>query len=80
MIARVKTARMVWKPRPHRPIAYWPGLENRASATRGRQGPIPGSEIPLYMYNSDNLWTKTVIPRVETAPQGVETSAPLAGR
>ena len=30
------------------------GLENKASATRGRQGPILGSEIPPHIFNSDN--------------------------
>ena len=69
---------MVWKPRP--PIADWLGLENNASATRGRQGAIPGSEIPPYIYNSDNLGTKTLIPPVDPAPHGVETPALLAGR
>ena len=70
----------MWKPQPRRPIADWLGLENKPSATQGRNFPIPGSEIPPYIYNSDNLGTKTVIPRVETAPNGVETVVPLAGR
>ena len=33
-----------------------------------------------WAYNSDNLGTKTVIPRDETAPHGVETPFPLADR
>ena len=33
-------------PKSLRPIADWLGLENKASATRVRQGPIPGSEMP----------------------------------
>ena len=65
---------------PAEPIADWLGLENKASATRRRQGPIAGSEIPPCIYNSDNLGTKTVIPRVETAPNNVETPVPLADR
>ena len=35
--------RTVWTPQLHRPIADWLGLENKASATRGRYGPILGS-------------------------------------
>ena len=50
----MKPSRTVWKPQPRRPIADWLGLENKASATRGRQGPIPGSETPPYIYKSDN--------------------------
>ena len=70
----------MWKTQSHWPIADWLGLESKASATRERQGPIPGSEIPPYTYNSDKLWTKTVIPRGETAPHGVETPVPLVDR
>ena len=40
---------------------------------RGGQGPIPGSEILSYLYNSNKPGTMTVIPRVDTAPHGVET-------
>ena len=68
----------MWKTQPHRPIADWLGLENNASATRGRQGPIPVSETSQCIYNSDNLGTKAAIPRFETAPHGVETPVPLA--
>ena len=70
----------MWKLQPRRPITDWLGLENKASATGGRQDPIPGSEIPPYIYNSDNAGTKTVTPRVETAPHGLDTPAALAGR
>ena len=70
----------MWKLQPRRPIVDCLGLKNKADATRGRQGPIPALEIPLYMFNSDSLGTKTVIPRVETAPHGVETPVPLADR
>ena len=41
---------------------------------------MPGSEIPPYIYNSDNPGTKTVISRVNTAPHGVETSTPPTDR
>ena len=75
-----KPPREVWKPQSFRPIADWLGLQNKASATRGRQGPIPGSEISPHICNSDNLGTKTVISRVETAPHGLETPVPLADR
>ena len=33
---------------------------------------IPGSEILPHMYNSNELGTKTDIPRVDTASQGME--------
>ena len=59
---------MVWKPQPHGPIDDWLGLENKDSATRGRHDPITGSEIPPYIYNSDNLGTKTVIPPGRNLP------------
>ena len=65
---------------PAEPIADWLGLENKASATRERQSLNPGSEIPSYIYNSDNLGTKTVIPRGETAAYGVETPVPPVDR
>ena len=42
--------------------------------------PIPGSEIPPYIYDSDKPGTKTVIPRFETAPHGVESPTPPADR
>ena len=71
--------RTVWKPQPRRPIADRLGLEENVSATRGRQGPIPASEIAPYIYNSDNLGTKTVIPQVETAPHVAEAPSSLAG-
>ena len=34
---------------------------------------MPGSEILSFRYNSNKRGTKTVIPRVDTAPHGVET-------
>ena len=39
---------------------------------------MPRFEMLRYLYNFDNLRTKAVIPRVETAPHGVETAVPLA--
>ena len=59
---RVVTPRKVWKTQP--------GVR-RASATRGGYGPIPGSAILPNIY-SNKPWTKTGVPRVDTAPQGVE--------
>ena len=79
VIPRVDTAPQGVETQPRRPIADWLGLENKISATRGRQSPIPGSQLPPYICNSDNLGTKTAVSRVETAPHGVETPAPLAG-
>ena len=45
----------------------------RASATRKVMGAVPESQIPLYIYNSNTSWTKTVLSRIDTAPSGVET-------
>ena len=46
----------------HRPIAERLEVENKANATRGREVPFTGSEILTYLYNSDNVETKTVNP------------------
>ena len=69
--------RTVWKPQPHLLIADWLGLmkpargkrrewpngtTSRFRRTRGAKFPIPGSEILPYLYYSNNLGTKTVIP------------------
>ena len=48
--------------------------------TRGGQDPILGSEIHQYPYSFHQPATKTAIPLVDTAPHGVETAIPLAGR
>ena len=80
VIPRVETAPHGVETQPRRPIADWLGLENKCNPTRGRQGLIPGSEIPCKIYNPDNLGTKTVIPRGETVPYGVETPVPLVDR
>ena len=64
------------KPQP--PMANWLGLENTASVTRECQRPIPGSEIPSYIFNSNNLGTKIETPQVDTALLGVEAPTPLA--
>ena len=39
---------------------------------------MPGSEVIPYFYNSNNKETLTHIPRVDTAPQDVETPTQLA--
>ena len=39
---------------------------------------MPGSDVIPYFYNSNNKETLTQIPRVDTAPQGVETPTKLA--
>ena len=39
---------------------------------------MPGSETLAYLYNSNNKGTLTHIPRVDTAPQDVETPTQLA--
>ena len=60
-------------------VADWMGfVEFRR--TRGGQGLITSSKIFPCLYNSKKPGTKTVIPRVDTAPHGVETPIPLAGR
>ena len=40
---------------------------------------MPGSEILPYLYNSNNPGTNMEIPRVDTAPQGVEIPTQLGG-
>ena len=39
---------------------------------------MAGSEIFPYIYNSDEPGTKTAVPRVDTAPDGVENPTQLA--
>ena len=46
-------------------------VEPAPSATRARCGPIPGSEILPYIYDSNKPGTTTVVLPVETAPHGV---------
>ena len=53
-------------------------VEPAPSATRAGDGPIPGSEILPYIYDSNKPGTTTVVLRVNTAPHGVETPTPLA--
>ena len=53
-------------------------VEPAPSATRAGYGPIPGSEILPYIYDSSKPGTTTVVLRVNTAPHGVETPTPLA--
>ena len=55
MTSRVETVPHGVEPQPSRQTADWLGLGNKASATRRRQGPIPGSELSQYICNSDNL-------------------------
>ena len=68
----------MWKPKPHWPVVDWLEIVHRANAPREGQASITGLEMIPYLYNFDNLGTKAVIPRVETAPHGVETPVPLA--
>ena len=44
------------------------GIVHKASVPRGREVSIPGLEILEHLYKSDNLRTKAVIPRIQTAP------------
>ena len=85
--------RRVWKPQLLWAIADWLGLSQRTAGLAPRANaevpPHTGrischpqiirSEILPYVYNSNNPGTKTQIPRVDTAPRGVETPTPLAG-
>ena len=48
--------------------------------TRAGSGPISGSEIPVYLYNSRQPEMKTAIPWADTTSRGGETSTPLADR
>ena len=47
--------------------------------TRGQQGLIPGLEILLYLYDSNNPRAGTEIPRVDAVMQCVEISTSLVG-
>ena len=58
-----------------RELPLGPTLGSRR--TRRGYGPIPGYEILSYLYNFDNLGTKTMIPRVEIALHDVVTPALL---
>ena len=72
--------RTVWEPQPNWPVTDWLGIVHKASTPQGRQVSTPGLEIVKYFHNSDNLGTNTVIPRVETIPNGVKTPVRLADR
>ena len=79
VIPRVETPRTVWKPQSHCPIADWLGIVHRASSPRGGQIPIPALKILPDIFKTNYPGRKTVIPRVDTVPQGVETPTSLAG-
>ena len=84
--------RRVWKPQPHWVIADWLGLMEQSrseSCPSGqRRGPAAPGEywvlspdqksFHISITNSNNLRMKTKIPRVDTAPQGVQTPTQLA--
>ena len=63
-----------------RPISEWLRVVYyRASSTRGRSVPIPGSEVILYLQKViDRPGNITEFSRVVTVPHGVETPTPLA--
>ena len=84
--------RTVWKPQPHWHLADWLGLmeparresclssQRRRPAAPGKdEVPSPDQKILPYLYNANKPGTKTQIPRVDTAPHGVDTPTPLAG-
>ena len=76
----------VWKSEPHWLVADWlrfmePARGESCPSGRRRRPAAPGEDknILPYLYNSTKLGTKTQIPRVDTAPHGVDTPTPLAG-
>ena len=57
------------------------GVGNPCQKTRSRWSfPIASSEILPYIYNSDQPETKTVVPRMDTAPNVVETTTSSVDR
>ena len=54
------------------------GQRRDLAAPREDKFTTPGLEILQYLYNSNNPGTKTVIARVDTAPQRLEIPTSLA--
>ena len=85
--------RRAWKPQPHWLVADWLGLMEPARCESFPSGQCRGPAAPgedrvssldqksfhISTTNSNNLGTKTGIPRVDTAPHGVGTPPALAG-
>ena len=85
--------RMVWKLEPNWLVANWLRLMDPVSGESCLSGQRRGLSSPgedrvlspdqksfhISTTNSNNLGTKTGIPRVDTAPHGVETPTTLAG-
>ena len=81
----------VWKPQLNWLVADWLGLMEPARGESCLSGQRRGPAAPVedkfpspdqksfHIYNFNNPGTKTQIPRVDTAPQGVETPTQLAG-
>ena len=63
----------MWKPQPHRP-----GLENKPAPLGGDRVLSPDHKS-FHTFTTPTTWEprdETEIPRVDTAPRGVETSTP----
>ena len=72
--------RTVWKPHPHKLMTDWlRRMEPAAAGGDKFSSPhLISFHITYQVYNSNNPGMKTYIPRVDTAPQGVETPTLLA--
>ena len=84
----------VWKPKPNQLVADWLRLMEPARGESWLSGQSGGPAAPgkdrilspdqkslhIATTNSNKRGLKTGIHRVETAPHGVETPAPMAGR
>ena len=71
VVSRVNTA-------PHGVETPTWGSWSQRPTPPARYGPIPGSELLPYIYNSSKPGTRAVTLRVDTAPHGVEAPTPLA--
>ena len=82
--------RTVWKPQPHLWLligwgsciqcgeSYRSGQRRDPAAPGDDKVSSPEFEILPYLFDSNNPRVKAEIPRVDTAPHGVETPTPLA--
>ena len=80
VIPWLKTASHSVETQPHWPIAEWLGIVRIPAHPGEDRFACPDQKCVHTFTIYDNLGTKTVIPRFEPTPHGVETPAPLADR